>query len=191
VVAAIAPVVFVIVNAAAGLRPAVAAAIAAAVVVTGYRLARRQPLQQAATGLFGVVIAALIAERSGQARNYFLLGIITAFIYATVLAGSLIVRRPLVGVAWEFLDPSPLPPRTRWFQVRSLRRAYDLATLAALAVFLARGIVQLSLFSQHQTGWLAVARLAMGYPLYIVVIGYALWVVRRSRTKLPPSSSDS
>ena len=106
VVTAIPPVVFVIVNAAAGLEPAVIAAIASAVVLAIYRLVRHQPVQQALTGLFAVVVAALIAARTGQARGYFLLGIWASFAYAAVFAGSILVRRPLVGVAWEFFEPS-------------------------------------------------------------------------------------
>jgi Protein of unknown function (DUF3159) len=186
VVAAVPPLVFVAVNAATGLRPAVIAAVSAAVLAAGYRLARRQPVQQALTGLFSVVVAALIAVRSGQARDYFVLGIVTAFIYAAVFAVSLAARRPLVGLAWEYLDPTPLPTGVRWFQVRGLRLAYDLASAAALLVFVARAVVQLSLFRQNRTGWLAVARLAMGYPLYIAVIAFAFWIVRRARHRLPP-----
>jgi hypothetical protein len=177
--------VFVIVNSAAGLSRAVVAAIAAAVLAAGYRLARRQPLQQAVTGLLSVAVAALIAARSGQARDYFVLGIITAFGYGAVLAVSLLVRRPLVGVAWEFLDPTPLPDGQRWFRVRPLLRAYDLATLVAVLVFLARAVVQLTLFREHRTGWLAVAKLAMGYPLYAVAVLFAVWLVRRCRAGLP------
>lgn len=185
VVAGIPTVVFVIVNAVASLRAAVVCAIVAAALAAGYRLLRAQPVQQALSGLFGVVIAAAIAGRSGQARDYFVLGIISAFLYSAVLAGSILIRRPLVGLIWEFLEPTPLAPGRRWTAVRTLLRAYDLATGAALVVFLARGVVQLSLFKHGATGWLAVARLAMGYPLYAVVLAFAFWIVRRARAKLP------
>ncbi len=184
IVAAIPPVVFVIVNALAGLRPAIVAAVASGVLVAGYRLARRQPVQQAVTGLFSVAIAAAIAARTGQARGYFLFGIAAAFAYAAVFAGSLLVRRPLVGVLWEYLDPSPLPPEQRWYRLRELRRAYDVATGAVLAMFLARGVVQLKLFSDNRTGLLAAARIAMGLPLYLAVVGVVFWVVRRARHRL-------
>ncbi len=186
VVAAVPPVVFVAVNALAQLRTAIVAAVAAGVLMTGYRLARRQSIQQAATGLFSVLVAALIAARTGQARGFFLLGIVGSIAYGAVFAVSLLLRRPLVGLAWEFLDPSPLPEGTRWYRVKALRRAYDLATSAALVMFAARAIVQLSLFRSNQTGWLAVTKIAMGFPLYLAVIGAAFWVVRRARQQLPP-----
>lgn len=184
IVAAIPLLVFVLVNAVTGLRAAVGAAVAAGVLVAGYRLARHQPVQQALTGLFSVAIAAAIAARTGEARGFFLLGIVSAFGYAAVFAVSLLVRRPLVGVIWEYLDPSPLPEGQRWYRLRGLRRAYDVATLAVLAMFVARAVVQLSLFSENRTGLLAAAKLAMGLPLYLAVVAVVFWVVRRGRHRL-------
>lgn len=186
-ITAIPTVVFVAVNAVTGLRWAIVSAVGSAVVLAGYRLARRQSVQQALTGLVGVVIASLIAERTGQARGYFLLGIWSSFLYAAVFAGSMLVRRPLVGLLWEFLDPSPGEkdaPQEPWYRRRPLLRAYLLATFAGVVLFAARGVVQLTLFQHDATGWLAFARIAMGYPLYIVALGYAVWVVRRARHRL-------
>jgi hypothetical protein len=184
VVAAVPLVVFVIVNAVTGLRDAVLAAVGSAVLVAGYRVLRRQPVQQALTGLLSVAIAAAIAARTGQARGFFVLGIVSAFGYAALFALSLLVRRPLVGVLWEYLDPSPLPPGQRWHKLAGLRRAYDVATAAVLAMFLARAVVQLSLFKDNRTGLLAVAKLVMGLPLYLAVVAIVFWVVRRARHRL-------
>ncbi|TAM82883.1 MAG: DUF3159 domain-containing protein [Jatrophihabitans sp.] len=205
VVTAVPPVVFVIVNALAGLRPAILAAIASGLALAVYRIARKQPIQQAVSGLFAVLIAALIAARTGQARGYFLFGIWTSFAYAVPFAASVLVRRPLVGLVWEFLDPSPAGPGVPWYRRRVLRRAYDLATLAATVVFLARGLVQWQLYGDNATGWLAFARVAMGYPLWIAAVGFAFLVVTRARRQLaepadhrpaalapaPPGAADS
>ncbi len=186
-ITAIPTAVFVIVNVAASLRLAVIAAVGSAVLLAGYRLVRKQSIQQALSGLFGVVIAALIAARTGQARGFFLLGIWTSFVYAVPFAVSALVRRPLVGLIWEFLDPTPLPAdadNVPWHRRRPLLLAYTWATLAATAVFLARGIVQLSLYGDNATGWLAFARIAMGYPLFIAAVGFAFLVVTRARRRL-------
>lgn len=191
VISALPLVVFVGVNAVAGLWPAIWAAVGVAVLLAGYRLLRRQSLQQAVTGLFSVVVAAAIAAHTGQARGFFLLGIAGSILYGAVFAVTLIVRRPLVGLLWEFLDPAPLPEGQRWYRVGFLRRAYDLATLAGLAMFAARAVVQLSLFRDNRTGWLAVTRIVMGFPLYLAVLAFGFWVVRRARQRLPrPSGTD-
>jgi Protein of unknown function (DUF3159) len=184
VIAAIPTVVFVAVNAFAGLRPAIFAAVGSAAVLTVYRLVRRQSVQQALSGLFGVVVAAAIAARTGHAKGYFLFGIWTSFAYGGAFVISILVRRPLVGLAWEFLDPTPLPDGQTWQRCRPLLRAYDLATLLAALIFLARGVVQFTLFRHNQTGWLAVARIAMGYPLYIAAVGFGFWIVSRARRRL-------
>ena len=183
-ITAIPTVVFVIVNAATSLRPAILAAIGSALALAGYRLARKQSTQQAISGLFGVLIAALIAARTGQARGYFLFGIWTSFAYAVPFGISILVRRPLVGLLWEFLDPSPGSDATPWYRRRALLIAYSLATLGGTVVFLARGIVQATLYKQHATGWLAFARVSMGYPLYVAAVGFAFLVVTRARRSL-------
>jgi MFS family permease len=194
VITAIAPIVFVVVNATANLRAAIIAAIATSVALTVYRLVRKQSIQQALSGLFGVVVAALIAARTGQARGYFLLGIWQSFAYAVPFALSIPIRRPLVGWLWEFLDPTPYPdgePEQPWYRRRGLLKAYMISTAFAAALFLARGIVQAALYHEKATGWLAFARIAMGYPLFVVVLGASYWVVRRARAPYLASDSDA
>jgi hypothetical protein len=194
IITAIPTAVFVVVNVTAGLRWGIIAAVGSAVALTGYRLARRQPIQQALSGLLGVVVAALIAARTGQARGYFLVGIWTSFIYAVPFGVSVLVRRPLVGLIWEFLDPSPADGEQapqRWYRRRPLLLAYTWATLAATAVFLARGIVQWQLYGANATGWLAFARIAMGYPLFIAAVGFSFFVVTRARRRVARNEPQS
>jgi hypothetical protein len=184
VIASIPTVVFVVVNATSGLRWAIIAAVGSAAVLAGYRLVRHQTVQQALGALVGVAIAAFIAARTGQARGYFLFGILTSFLYGTAFVASIVVRRPLVGLAWEFLDPTPVPLEEEvrpWYRRPRLMRGYVLATFGAAAVFLARGVVQWTLYQRDATGWLAVARIAMGYPLFIAAVVFGFWAVRRAR----------
>ena len=184
-ITAIPTAVFIVVNVAASLRVAIVAAVGSALLLTGYRLVRRQPIQQALSGLFGVLVAAIIAARTGQARGYFLLGIWMSFVYAVPFAVSIVVRRPLVGVLWEFIDPTPAaegdPP---WHKRRGLLLAYTWATVAGTVVFLSRGIVQAALYHRNATGWLAFARIAMSYPLFIAAVGFSFWVVGRARRRI-------
>ncbi|MCW2522845.1 MAG: integral rane alanine and leucine rich protein [Frankiales bacterium] len=184
VITAIPPIVFVIANSLGGLREAILTAVGSGLLIAVYRLIRRQSLQQVLMGLVSVGLAAAIAARTGQARGFFLLGIAGSILYAAVFAVSLLVRRPLVGVLWEFLDPTPLAAGATWRRVPSLYRAYVYSTVAAFAMFAARGAVQATLFQHNRTGLLAVARLAMGYPLYALVVAYTFWVIRRARQPL-------
>jgi len=188
-ITAIPPAVFVIVNAIYKLTAAIVAALAVAAVLVLYRLVRKQSIQQALSGAFGVGIGAFIAARTGQARGYFLIGIWGSFVYAVPLAASLLFRRPLVGLVWEFLDPSP-DDGTPWYRRRPLLRAYAVSTLIWTALMLLRGSVQLALYHRNATGWLAFARIAMGYPLTIAALGATYLIVRRARHRLPALSPD-
>ena len=62
-------VVFVLVNVLTSLTPAVIAALAVAIGIAVWRLVRREALQPAVSGLFGVGICAFIAYRTGQAKR--------------------------------------------------------------------------------------------------------------------------
>jgi uncharacterized protein DUF3159 len=182
--------VFIIVNVAASLRVAIISAVGSALLLAAYRVVRKQSTQQALSGLFGVVVAAVIAARTGEARGFFLLGIWTSFAYAVPFAVSIVLRRPLVGLLWEFLDPTPSADEdVPWHRRRPLLLAYTWATLAATTVFLSRGIVQAALYHRDSTGWLAFARIAMGYPLFIAALGFSYWIVQRARRRLDRTSA--
>ncbi|MCW2703470.1 MAG: hypothetical protein JWQ37_1465 [Blastococcus sp.] len=101
-------VAFIVANAVNGLRTGIWAALGAALLVFLLRLVRRESVQQAVSGLFAVGIAVAIAAASGQARDFFVLGIVRNAVIGVVLLGSIAVRRPLVGVIAEFLAPSHL-----------------------------------------------------------------------------------
>jgi hypothetical protein len=101
-------VAFIVAHAVNGLRTGIWAALGAALLVFVLRLVRRESVQQAVSGLFAVGIAVAIAAVSGQARDFFVLGIVRNAAIGVVLLGSIAVRRPLVGVIAEFLAPSHL-----------------------------------------------------------------------------------
>ncbi len=175
-------VVFVAVNAAAGLTAAIWAAVASGVLLLVLRLARRESVQQAVSGFLGVALAAYIASRTGEARGFFLLGIWASFGYAGLFAASVLARWPLVGVIWEYVDGVG----GQWRRDRALMRVYTWTTLVWVGVFLSRGLVQRFLYEEDRTGWLAVARLAMGYPLTVGALAVTVIAVRRVRRATGP-----
>lgn len=157
---------FVVLNAILGLKGAIIGAIAAGVIIAVVRMVRHEPISQAVGGLFGVGIAAFIAGRSGEAKGYFAFGIWMFVAYGVVLLISILVRWPLIGVLWESLNGRG----NAWRQDKKLLRRYDLATALWVLMCAARFIVQRWLFDSNQVGWLAFARIAMGYPLFALVI---------------------
>jgi Protein of unknown function (DUF3159) len=99
---------FIVANSLDGLRTGIWAALGAALLVFLFRLVRRETVQQAVSGLFAVGIAVAIAAFTGQARDFYVPGIIRNAGLAVVLLGSVVLRRPLVGLVAEFLAPSHL-----------------------------------------------------------------------------------
>ena len=170
-------VVFVIANAIAGLREAVTAAIAVGVVIFLLRIVRREPVTQAFYGFIAVAVAAYLAARTGKAQAFFLPGIALNAIYGTVGLLSLIVGRPLAGYVIAALDTR----YEHWRSDRPLRRAAFLATLTWTAVFALRVVVQGLLYLAGSTGWLAVAKIGMGWPLWGIALTITLWLLRRVR----------
>lgn len=157
-------VVFVPVSTAFGLLPAIAAALGVATLILIWRLIRRDSIQPAVSGFFAVGVSALIAYLVGESKGYFLLGIWSSLIYAVVFGVSVVIRRPLVGYIWGWVNSHD----RAWRDVRRAVVAFDVATLTWVAVFASRFLVQQYLYDSDQTGWLGFARIAMGWPLTAV-----------------------
>jgi hypothetical protein len=153
--------VFVPVSRVFGLLPAIGAALSTAALILMWRLIRRESMQPAISGTFGVAICVLIAYLLGNSKGYFLLGIWMSLLWATVFALSVLVRRPMVGYLWSWTSAHD----RSWRGVRRAVYAFDFATLSWMLVFGARFVVQWRLYDANQTGWLAVARISMGWPL--------------------------
>lgn len=156
--------VLVPVNTAFGLVPAISAALGVAALILVWRLIRRDSVQPAVSGFIGVGISALIAWIVGASKGYFLLGIWTSLLWAAVFAVSIVIRRPVVGYVWSWVNGHD----RAWRRSRRAVLAFDVATLTWVLVFGARFAVQHHLYDMDKTGWLGVARIAMGWPLTAV-----------------------
>jgi hypothetical protein len=174
---------YVIANAIAGLDAAVVVAVGASAGLILLRVLRKEPIQPAVSGLLGVLIAALIAFYTGSAEGFFLPGIWASLVMAVVFAVSVVMRRPLVGVLWNLLTSSDAR-QSKWHADKVALRAFDVATLTFVALFAARFFVQEWLYDAGSTGWLAVARIAMGYPLLALALLVTYWASRRAKGRL-------
>jgi uncharacterized protein DUF3159 len=157
-------VAFVPVSSAFGLVPAIVSALAVAALILVWRLIRRDSIQPAISGFFGVGVCALIAYFVGESKGYFLLGIWTSLLWAVVFTLSVLIRRPVVGYLWGWVNSHD----RGWRDVRRAVLAFDIATMLWVGVFASRFVVQHHLYDADQTGWLGVARIAMGWPLTAV-----------------------
>jgi hypothetical protein len=175
--------VFVIALVLLSTKAAVIAAVATGAVLTVAGMVRGERLLAASGSLSGVLVAAGIVALTGSAKDFFLLGIWVAFAGFLATFGSVLLRRPLTGVAWNLLHGGTYA----WREDRQVLRAHDIATLAAALVLGARFVVKQWLYVQDATGWLAFAKIAMGTPLTVVAALVAAWAFRKTSKRLVPS----
>ena len=172
--------VFVPVSSLFGLVPAIVAALAVAALILIWRLVRKDSVQPAISGFMGVGICALIAYIVGESKGYFLYGIWMSLFWAVVFLVSVLIRRPLVGYIWSWVNGHD----RGWRSVRKAVLVFDIATITWVLVFASRFVVQRHLYDADETGWLATARIAMGWPLTAVAALATYLAIRSAQRAL-------
>ncbi|MEV6212736.1 DUF3159 domain-containing protein [Kitasatospora sp. NPDC051914] len=143
------------------------------------RLAKRETIQHAFSGVFGVAIGAWISMKTGKAENFYLPGLLYNVGYCVALAVSALVRWPLIGVMLGPITGEMFTWRT---QNPGRLAAYTKATWAWVLIM---GIKPLILFPLYFTGnvnllgWLKVA---LGIPPMLLAM-YVTWQIL---LKAPP-----
>jgi hypothetical protein len=155
---------------------AIWAALAAGAVLALVRLVRRDPLQNVVAGFLGLGIAVFLAARTGRAEDVFLPGLLINIGYGLAYLVSILVRWPLLGILVGLVTGQGMG----WRNDPALLRAYSRASALWVGLFGLRLAVQVPLYlaGEEQLGWLATARLAMGWPLFLLV-AYLSWVIIR------------
>jgi hypothetical protein len=111
-----------------------------------------------------VAVSAVLVLVTGDANTNYVPGFFINAAYGLAFAISLLVRRPLVGLAVGALTQRPDAAAAH-------RRLYTWLTVAWVALFAVRLAVELPLyFSGGHIVALGIARILLGVPLYAVVL---------------------
>lgn len=156
------------------LMPAVWSAVAIAGFITLLRLVRREPLTQVMGGFLGVAVSALVASRTGQAEDFFLPGLLVNAAYLLANLVSILVGWPLLGLLMGLWTGS----MTAWRDDVAKRRAAAAATWIWVGVFGLRLVVQVPLYLAEATTALGVAKIVMGWPLFLLAAWLTFLVLR-------------
>jgi hypothetical protein len=148
------------------------AALALSVVLGVTRLAQRDTLKHAFSGVFGVAIGAVISMVSGNAKNFYLPGMLYTLGLAVAYIVSAAAGFPLLGLilgpifkenlSWRKRNPGRL-------------RAYTKASWAWGLILLAKSAILFPLYwwgNATQLGWVKVA---LGIPPFLLSI-YLTWI---------------
>lgn len=157
------------------LKAAIWGSVGVAVLMTIFRLARRDSVRHALNGLFGVGLAAFFAARTGKAEGFYLPGIVFSYAEGAVFVLSVLIRRPLVGYAWSMITAGHFD----WREHPRLVRTFAICTLAFTAAFWTNSSIQLALYFAEMPTALGVARLA-GRSLYVAAVVFTVWYGRRT-----------
>ena len=168
-----------------------------AVVQVIARLLQRQSPMGALSGLVAVGICLIWAWRTQQARDFYTFGFITNAVYGTILAISLLVRVPVLGLMIEFIRTMPTERLREWYHGwmddKPLKRAYMIVTALWMCLFCLRLAVQVPLYLTNHVAALGVARLLMGIPFWALAIWISYLIIatpiHRHRQRLAASKS--
>ena len=153
---------------------AIKAAAAVAIVSAALRLVRRGSLQFVVSGVIGVAVSAWFVSRTGQAKDYFVPGLLTNVGWGMAYLVSVLARYPLIGVLVGALEGEPL----KWIRDADRRRAASIATWCWVGLFGGRLLIELPLYFAGALNALGVAKLLLGWPPYVLVVWISYRLMR-------------
>ena len=147
-------------------------ALGLSAIITVLRLIKREKLQSAISGIVGVLICYLLVRSTGKAEDFYLPGLFINAGYGALYLLTNIAGWPIIGLV---LGPL-LGEDFHWRKVPERKRVYMLAGWLWVGLFFSRLAVQLPLYLSGNVNALGIARLIMGYPLFIAC-AWATWLV--------------
>ena len=145
------------------------------------RLVRRETIQFAVAGFFGVAIAAFIANQTGRAEDFFLPGL---FLNAGVRGGVGDLDRGAMAADGGDRRAARPGEDMEWRKDPERMRLYSRASWIWVAVFVVRLAVQLPLYFADELVALGVAKTAMGFPIFALAVWLSYLVLREGGVDL-------
>jgi len=162
------------------LHTALVASVSVSALLTILRLAKRDTLQHAISGLVGALICAWFANRTGNPSDLYIPKLLTNLGYGTLYLVGNLSGWPILGL---MLGPI-LGENLKWRNHPERKRAYTMASWLWVLMFFTRIAVQYPIYRSGNVNLLGTVNLAMGYPLFIAT-AYGSWMVLKNAPKLP------
>jgi intracellular septation protein A len=170
-------------NIADNLRTALYAAVITSALLTILRLIKKDTIQHVISGFIGVVFCAYLANRTGNATDFFLPKFLTNLVYGTVYLIGNVAGWPILGLV---LGPI-LGENLLWRKNPERKKAYIRAGWLWVAMFYLRLLVQVPIYlsGPENLNLLGSVNLAMGYPLFAAA-AWGSWLIIKKVPSVKP-----
>lgn len=155
---------------------AIGGSVGSALAIGAYRLYRKQPIRHAVNGIFGIAIGAVLAWRTGDAKNFYLPGILLTLGQVVILIISVLFRRPIIGYVWGVLANGG---RHDWFDNARLFRTFQWLTVLWAGSLFVRAGVQGWLYLADEANAIGIVRILISWPIYAATFAFTAWAVHR------------
>lgn len=153
-----------------------AAAVVVGAVIAGWRLRGGARPLAVLVSLLAVMLGAVVALRTGNAADFFLIRLVTNALSALAWMTSIAVRWPFLGL----IVGTVLARGKQWRQDPAMLRAYNRASWVWVGQYLVRLAVFIPLWMTDAVVALMTAQLLLTWPLVALCIVVSLWVLRRT-----------
>jgi len=157
------------------LQTALISSVAISALLTIIRLAMRETIQHAVSGLIGSLICAWFANRTGNASDLYIPKLLTNLGYGSVYLIANLAGWPILGL---LLGPI-LGENLQWRKDPVRARAYKRASWLWVGMFFTRIAVQYPIYRSGNVNLLGTVNLAMGYPLFLAT-AYGSWMILKT-----------
>ncbi len=158
--------IFLVLNPLFGTLPGLAVSVGAAVLIFAVRLIRRDNQYYALGGLAAAALAGVFALISDSAAGFFLPSLITSGLTVILLAGSVLIKRPLAAITSHLTRGWPLA----WYWQDRVLPAYSEVTLFWVVSFGARLGLEYWLYVRDAVNSLALVQTILSWPYTILVL---------------------
>ncbi|WP_299445163.1 DUF3159 domain-containing protein [uncultured Phycicoccus sp.] len=169
-------------------RTAAIVAIAVALALAAVRIVQRSSLQHVLGAVFATAIAAFFALRSGRAEDAFLPGILTSAAYLVATLLSIVTRWPAVGFLVGAGDPRAKEDPFAWRRDAGMVRVCARLTWVLVGMYVIRLAVMVPLYLGAQVALLGVAKVVLGWPLWVGGIAVMGWMLVAGHTPIEPGA---